>query len=204
MATVNTANGLGYYLVGADGGVFAFGTAAYYGGLAGTPLVSPVVAIAADPEDGSYTLVEANGAATTFDAAQPGTPVVDTVTGTSAAPIVAAVDTPDGLGTWLVASDGTVLTTGDAGDLGSPAGTPLNAPVVGVDATQDGLGYTLVAADGGVFSYGDSPFYGSTGGDSTPNPRTTDRAPPRRGPTTRDRSTPHAHPGVAQTMTLSR
>ena len=28
----------GYWLVGADGGVFAFGDAAYYGSMGGTPL----------------------------------------------------------------------------------------------------------------------------------------------------------------------
>jgi hypothetical protein len=36
-------DGDGYWLVGADGGVFSFGGAPYRGGMAGEPLRAPVV-----------------------------------------------------------------------------------------------------------------------------------------------------------------
>ncbi|HWF22435.1 MAG TPA: hypothetical protein VG226_09840 [Acidimicrobiales bacterium] len=43
--------------------------------------------------------------------------------------------TPDGKGYWLTASDGGILSFGDAGFFGSQGGRPLNAPIVGMDAT---------------------------------------------------------------------
>jgi hypothetical protein len=72
--------------------------------------------------------------------------------------------TPDGLGYWLVASDGGVFTFGDAGFYGSQGGKPLDKPVVGIQSTPDGLGYWLVASDGGIFTFGDAGFFGSEGG----------------------------------------
>jgi hypothetical protein len=71
--------------------------------------------------------------------------------------------TPDGMGYWLVASDGGVFTYGDAAFYGSPGNLTLNRPIVGMAVTPDGMGYWLVASDGGVFTYGDAAFYGSPG-----------------------------------------
>jgi hypothetical protein len=72
--------------------------------------------------------------------------------------------TPDGLGYWLVKSDGTVITDGDAVGYGSMAGQTLNAPISHIVPTPDGRGYWLVASDGGTFAFGDAGFYGSMGG----------------------------------------
>ena len=72
--------------------------------------------------------------------------------------------TLNGLGYWLVASDGGIFSYGDARFLGSRGGQPLNKPIVGMAATPDGGGYWLVASDGGIFSYGDAAFFGSRGG----------------------------------------
>ena len=44
-----TKNGKGYWLAGADGAVYAFGNAHYYGSMAGHPLSSPIVGMAATP-----------------------------------------------------------------------------------------------------------------------------------------------------------
>jgi hypothetical protein len=74
---------------------------------------------------------------------------------------------PDGMGYWLVASDGGVFGFGDAEYDGSMGGIRLNAPLVGMADTPDGRGYWLAAADGGVFSFGNAPFEGSMGGTST-------------------------------------
>jgi hypothetical protein len=76
---------------------------------------------------------------------------------------VSIASTPDGLGYWLAASDGTVLARGDAGNYGSIFGQHLNRPIAHIVATADGRGYWLVASDGGIFSFGDARFYGSMG-----------------------------------------
>ncbi|MDA8277259.1 MAG: hypothetical protein M0Z45_03545, partial [Actinomycetota bacterium] len=47
---------LGYHLVGADGGVFAFGDANYYGSMAGSPLNKPIVGIATTADGKGYWL----------------------------------------------------------------------------------------------------------------------------------------------------
>ena len=69
--------------------------------------------------------------------------------------------TRDGEGYWLVASNGRILTFGDARAHGSPVKMHLGGAIVGMVATPNGKGYWLVASDGGVFSYGDATFYGS-------------------------------------------
>ena len=79
------------------------------------------------------------------------------------APIVGTAATPDGLGYWVVASDGGIFAFGDAAFKGSTGDIHLNAPVVGMAATPTGRGYWLVASDGGVFAFGDAAFKGSTG-----------------------------------------
>ena len=79
-------------------------------------------------------------------------------------PIVGMAASPDGLGYWLVASDGGIFNFGDAGFYGSAGGTPLNKPAVGIAASPDGRGYWIAATDGGIFNYGDANFYGSEGG----------------------------------------
>jgi len=40
-----TPSGDGYWLVAADGGIFAFGSAPYEGSTGGLPLIAPVVAV---------------------------------------------------------------------------------------------------------------------------------------------------------------
>ena len=99
--------------------------------------------------------VTAFGAAT----AVPGTTLNDLVS-----PVVGMAATPDGLGYWVVASDGGIFAFGNAAFEGSTGGIQLNAPIVGMAATSDGGGYWLVASDGGVFAFGDAAFLGSMGG----------------------------------------
>ena len=151
-----------YWLVGADGGVFAFGGAPYYGSMGGTRLNRPVVGLAptAPLNWGGYREVATDGGVFAFGNAlfygsMGGSPLN--------APIVGIVGTPDGNGYWMVASDGGFFAFGDAAFYGSMGGTRLNQPVVGMAATSDGRGYWLVGADGGVFNFGDAGFVGSTG-----------------------------------------
>ncbi len=156
-----TLNGLGYWLVASDGGIFSFGNAAFLGSRGGQPLNKPIVGMAATPDGGGYWLVASDGGIFSYgDAAfygsRGGQPLNK--------PIVGMAATPDGGGYWLVASDGGIFSYGDAAFYGSRGGQPLNKPIVGMAATPDGGGYWLVASDGGIFSYGDAVFQGSTGG----------------------------------------
>ncbi len=177
--------GSGYYLVGADGGVFNFGSAPYHGstytygitGLSGShPLNAPIVGMASTPHGNGYWLVAADGGVFNFGSAKfYGSTYTYGITGLSGkrplnAPIVAMVPTPDGKGYWLVAKDGGVFDFGDAkfygsvytyGITGLTGSKPLAAPIVGAAASPSGGGYYLVAADGGVFDFGNAKFDGS-------------------------------------------
>ncbi len=57
-----TPDGQGYWLVAADGGVFAFGDAPFDGTTAGSG--QPVVGLIASGD--AYAIIEANGTAVTF------------------------------------------------------------------------------------------------------------------------------------------
>ena len=56
VAIVRTPDGGGYWLVGADGGVFAFGDATFHGSLANTNLARPIAAAIPTPDGGGYWL----------------------------------------------------------------------------------------------------------------------------------------------------
>ncbi|MFN8034589.1 MAG: hypothetical protein U0V73_01455 [Acidimicrobiia bacterium] len=148
------------WLAAADGGVFAYGGAQFYGSMGGTRLNQPVTGIGTTPDQGGYWLTASDGGIFSFGNAQffgsmGGTPLNK--------PVVSIAATPTGQGYWEVASDGGIFTFGDAEFFGSMGGTPLNKPIVGIASTPSGKGYYLVASDGGIFAFGDAVFYGSTG-----------------------------------------
>ncbi len=53
--------GKGYWLVAADGGIFSYGDATFYGSTGGMHLNQPIVGMAATPDGGGYWLVAADG-----------------------------------------------------------------------------------------------------------------------------------------------
>jgi hypothetical protein len=149
----------GYWANGADGGVFAFGRARFYGAGGGGPLNQAVVGMAATPDGGGYWEVARDGGVFSFGDAR----FHGSAGGIHlSAPVVGIAATPSGNGYWLAAADGGVFTFGDAQYFGSPHSLPH--PITGIAATPDGHGYWLVAADGGIFRYGDAGFYGSPSG----------------------------------------
>jgi hypothetical protein len=155
-----TPSGLGYWLVAADGGIFSYGDATFYGSTGGLTLNRPIVGMAATPDGKGYWLVASDGGIFSYGDA--------TFYGSTGAmvlnqPIVGMSSTTDGKGYWLEASDGGMFSYGDAEFFGSTGGSVLNKPIVGMAPTADGLGYWLAASDGGIFSYGDASFHGSTG-----------------------------------------
>ena len=64
----STPDGKGYWLVAADGGIFSFGDAPFYGSMGGVPLDQPIVGLAADPATGGYWEVAADGGIFSFHA----------------------------------------------------------------------------------------------------------------------------------------
>jgi lipoprotein-anchoring transpeptidase ErfK/SrfK len=159
VAMATTADGKGYWMVAADGGIFSF-NAPFFGALAGWPLARPVVGMTATPSGGGYWIVTADGSVFPFGDAKSygqmsGTPLN--------APIKSLVPGPQGKGYWLYAADGGVFSFGSARFHGSTGNMRLNAPVLGMASTPSGKGYWLVARDGGIFTFGDAHFYGSTG-----------------------------------------
>jgi hypothetical protein len=157
----------GLWASGSDGGVFAFGSAAFYGSMGGTRLNAPIVGMASTPDGGGYWLVAADGGVFTFGDAT----FYGSMGGTRLnAPIVGMASTPDGGGYWLVAADGGVFGFGDASFDGSMGGVHLTKPIVGMASTPDGGGYWMVAADGGVFTFGDAGYFGSVPGQGIVDP----------------------------------
>ena len=157
----STPDGQGLWLVSSDGGVFAFGSAVFYGSTGSLHLNQPVVAVAPTPDGRGYWLVASDGGVFAFGDAG----FYGSMGGTRLnKPIVGIAASPDGKGYWLVASDGGVFAFGSAAFDGSMGGKPLDAPIVGMAAASSG--YWLVAADGGVFAFGGAPFVGSLGAKS--------------------------------------
>ena len=118
----------GFWMVASDGGIFAFGDAAFYGSTGAIRLNKPIVGMAATPTGHGYWLVASDGGIFTFgDAAFYGTTsnLATTITGMSA--------TPGGY--WLVAADGTVYPFGAAPSFG--AAGPTGGPVVGIAPIPD-------------------------------------------------------------------
>jgi len=148
----------GYWLVGSDGGVFAYGQAHFYGSTGAMTLNRPIVGMASTPDGHGYWMVASDGGVFAYgDAGFFGSTGAEPLNN----PVVAMAASPSGHGYWLVASDGGVFAFGDAGFSGSMGDRHLNRPVVGLAATPSGAGYWMVASDGGVFAFGDAGFHGS-------------------------------------------
>ena len=161
-AVPSVAGAPGYWVLGQDGGVFSFGSAAFAGSTGGMRLNQPVVGMAPNPTGGGYWLVARDGGIFAFGDA--------TFFGSTGAmklnqPIVGMAAAPGGAGYWLSALDGGVFAFGAAPFVGSvPGATPKPQTVRSMAATPSGKGYWMVGSDGGVFAFGDAPFLGSLPG----------------------------------------
>ena len=95
-----THDGKGYWLVAADGGIFNYGDAAFYGSAGGDNLPDWVVGMVASPDGGGYLMATANGVVLPFgDAAgrSAGSPLNPTAT-----QISAIIGNNQGTGYWLL------------------------------------------------------------------------------------------------------
>jgi Peptidase A4 family/Bacterial Ig-like domain (group 3) len=150
----------GYFMVGRDGGIFAFGDAHFAGSCPGIGgCAGAAVAVMPDHSGNGYWVVTSTGNVYTFgDAPYFGAPGHGTVT--------SAVATADGRGYWVLLSDGEVFGYGDGANLGSPSSANFNALNVAaaIFATSTGAGYWVSSALGAVFNYGDAPNDGGMSG----------------------------------------
>ena len=123
--------GKGYWLAGADGSVYAFGDAKFYGSMTGRQLNGGIVGMSVTPSGHGYLLLGSDGGIFTFgDAKFRGS------TGNLRlnAPVLDMTMTRTGNGYFMVAADGGVFTFGDAKFRGSTGNLHLTSPVVSMTA----------------------------------------------------------------------
>jgi ribosomal protein L24E len=152
----------GYWMLGQDGKVYAFGQSKHLG----APTL-PAGVSAADlevsPTGNGYWIVDSAGNVSGYGdatalggiaagALAPG----ETVTSLSA--------TPTGKGYWIFTSKGRAVRFGDATFFGDVSKVQLAGPVLDSIPSATGQGYYMVASDGGIFAFGDAIFHGSMGG----------------------------------------
>jgi hypothetical protein len=99
-------------------------------------------------------------------------PAFDTNGASLNRPIIGAVATASGHGSWSLAADGGVFTAGDAQFAGSLTNRTLSAPVSDIVATPCASGYDILASDGTLFTFGHARFYGSMRGEPLNLPMT--------------------------------
>jgi hypothetical protein len=104
-----TPSGGGYWLVAADGGVFAFGDAGFHGSTGAVRLNQSIVGMAATPSGGGYWLVAADGGVFAFDA-----PFLGSAARVRTDPVMA-----------IAASAGGYLITARDGDITAFGTTPI-------------------------------------------------------------------------------
>jgi hypothetical protein len=168
----------GYWLVGADGGIFSFGSAQFHGSTGSLKLQRPVVGITPTSDRQGYWLEGSDGGVFAFGDAGfygslPGLGFAPAGSAGSApklsAPIVGMVPSADGGGYFMVSSVGGVFAFGDAQFVGSCpgiGGCQGSAVAVVPDAT--GLGYWIAMSNGNVYSFGDAPYLGAPGSQGSP------------------------------------
>jgi len=168
VAIVRWADGLGYWLVGANGAVLSSDRTREPDL---TPIVAtdvwtewdpPIVGMARTPDGHGGWLVDAGGRVYPVSDHNPNVPPdhrpvvypkpgvsplrVSISPGEARAGLVGIAADADGLGYWLVNANGVVTAYGDAQDWGSAANGYGDQPIVTIASTPDGYGYWLASS----------------------------------------------------------
>jgi hypothetical protein len=155
----------GYWMLGNDGRVYAFGDArsAVFGEADGLMASGArAVHIEPTPTAGGYWITDDRGGVHAFgDAAKLGGLPASALHANES--VTSLSRTPSGAGYWVFTTRGRVFTFGDAGRFGDLANVNLNGPIQSSIPTPSGNGYFMVGSDGGVFAFGDAVFRGSMG-----------------------------------------
>jgi hypothetical protein len=144
-----TPDGLGYFEVAANGHVYHFGNAGYYGD-ATVKSGQRVVGIAAAPSGRGYWVLLNTGAVQAFGHVTH----YGSVHGVTDAVGIAV--TPDGDGYYVVQSDGAVARFGDATVKGSASGHDI----AGIAVDPAAAGFWLVGTNGAVYAFGHAGKFG--------------------------------------------
>jgi hypothetical protein len=153
----------GYWMLGKDGAVYAFGKSQMLGSASYSNWGFGVAAVAIAPRrDGAgYWIVDSSGGVRAFGLARFYGDHPRLAAGEQASTIAA---TPTGRGYWIFTNRGRAFPYGDATFYGDLRNLRLDGPVIASSATPSGHGYYMIGSDGGVFCFGDSRFRGSMGG----------------------------------------
>lgn len=152
VALVPTASGQGYWMINADGGVFTFGDAQFYGSLPQRrPGVQNVVA-AIRVGNTKYCMLESSGRTSCFAAGSIYEDSQPVTYGLHSDPATTMIPSGDAQGWWVVSRKGKVSAYGSAVGAGEVAQQPYG-PIMG-GAGWGNNTYRLVGADGGVFTFG--------------------------------------------------
>ncbi|MHB8320330.1 MAG: hypothetical protein ACYDEP_14080, partial [Acidimicrobiales bacterium] len=154
-----TPDGEGYWLVGSDGGVFAFGNAHFYGSLPeeGIHPNGIIVGIVATPDGKGYWLLGSDGGVFAFGDAHYFGSAVGLLYPASMATGIAAA--PDGGGYWVVDNLGNVHPFGDTTGQGNASNVLGHYPccAIGIAELADANGYWIPGAYGAVYPIGTAP-----------------------------------------------
>ena len=164
-AMAGTPTGNGFSLAGADGGVYTFGDARFFGAMGGYPLTKPIVGIAATPTGAGYWEVGADGGIFAFGDARyygsmGGYPLTS--------PIRSILASPTGRGYWLAAGDGGIFSFGDVPYYGNFVSTAAG-DTVGIAPTASPLSGILLVAPAGVRAAGAGLVARAARGSLTPD-----------------------------------
>jgi NHL repeat-containing protein len=157
------SNKSGYWMLGSEGKVYAFGDATAMGDAAGLiPASAKAVHVEPTKDFGGYWINDDRGGVYPFgNAARLGG--IDAAVLQAGEKVTSLSATPTSAGYWLFTSKGRVFTFGDAKKFGDLAAITLNGPIQSSIPTPSGQGYFMVGSDGGVFAFGDAVFRGSMG-----------------------------------------
>jgi len=167
----STPTGLGYWLLGFDGGVFAFGDARFEGSAVGAiARGSGAAAIVPSASGAGYWVLGTDGLVLSFGDA----PSLAPSGGTARVPCgprcppkpnerfgAAAVGLSGGGGGYLSALRSGFVEGAGAEYAFYQVPVAMNSAVTGIAAAPVAYGGWVVGGDGGVFAFGDARFYGS-------------------------------------------
>ena len=146
-----TPDGKGYWLVAADGGIFSYGDAGFYGSTGSIRLNEPIVGMATTHDGKGYWLVAADGGIFTYgDAAFYGSAGGDE----PARPRWSAWwPRPTAAATCMATANGVVLPFGDAQAFGGLSLNPTATQISAIIGNNQGTGYWLLDPQAWQYSF---------------------------------------------------